>query len=468
MATIPQNRELLKHLIELLEAHRSLFGQERVYRRVVMLVLAEIMVFARHTVTQLLMSLGLNAMDWSAWYRLFSEKRFNAEAASGVILRETLRHVSEEALYVVAVDGTQTARSSRKMEGSGWLRNLRTPVFMVGIHAAQRWLNGSWLTPAEQGYSRALPLRWLPAFTKKSQPKRVDPMSESQAALHFIEWLQAGLVLCGRAAQRVLVIGDGGYDTLELWQQLPAGIILCVRSAKNRALYELAPPQQGRGRHRLYGDKAPTPQEVWRTNKDWQPLNIMVRGKMRHLQVCVRGPFLRRSASQCPLMLIVVRGKDNARTRRDPLPFLVNAQLAPDGKTWQLPLPVENLLFWMWQRWEVEVCHRELKSNFGLGNKQCWNPTAAVVSVQWSAWVYALLLLAGYRTWGLCNAPPVPTGWWSGGPRWSLNTLWRSYRAALWGDHQFRALYTQSPYDWLENSDFLFACRNAVYGSARS
>ncbi|MDQ7034772.1 MAG: hypothetical protein Q9P01_08020 [Anaerolineae bacterium] len=30
----------------------------------------------------------------------------------------------------------------------------------------------------------------------------------------------------------------------------------------------------------------------------------------------------------------------------------------------------------MWQRWEVEVCHRELKSNFGLGNKQCHNPHA--------------------------------------------------------------------------------------------
>ncbi|MDQ7033338.1 MAG: hypothetical protein Q9P01_00420, partial [Anaerolineae bacterium] len=41
-------------------------------------------------------------------------------------------------------------------------------------------------------------------------------------------------------------------------------------------------------------------------------------------------------------------------------------------------LPVKTLMFWMWQRWEVEVCHRELKSNFGLGNKQCHNPHAAV------------------------------------------------------------------------------------------
>ena len=73
-------------------------------------------------------------------------------------------------------------------------------------------------------------------------------------------------------------------------------------------------------------------------------------------------------------MLIVVRGKDNAHTRRLPLPFLVNAAQSSDGQ-WTLPLPLETLLFWAWQRWEIEVCHRELKTTFGLGHKQCFTPT---------------------------------------------------------------------------------------------
>ncbi|MDQ7037269.1 MAG: hypothetical protein Q9P01_21240 [Anaerolineae bacterium] len=102
--------------------------------------------------------------------------------------------------------------------------------------------------------------------------------------------------------------------------------------------------------------------------------------------------------------------------------FLVNAVQNEQGE-WVLPLPIKTLMFWMWQRWEVEVCHRELKSNFGLGNKQCHNPHAAVLSVQWSAWVYSIMLLAGYRTWGLSNAPPVPTRWWRGSGRWSLEHL---------------------------------------------
>ena len=122
-------------------------------------------------------------------------------------------------------------------------------------------------------------------------------------------------------------------------------------------------------------------------------------GRERHLQVKVRGGFLRQGASHRPLFLIVVRGKHNARTRREPLVFLVDARPTADGR-WRLPLPLETLLFWAWQRWEVEVCHRELKSIFGLGDKQCFNPLAAVASVQWSAWIYILLLLAGYRTFG--------------------------------------------------------------------
>ena len=65
MATIPQNDKLIKELSQLLEKHRPMLGSRQTYERIVWLVLAEIVVFARHTVTQLLMSI-----DWivcSTW-----------------------------------------------------------------------------------------------------------------------------------------------------------------------------------------------------------------------------------------------------------------------------------------------------------------------------------------------------------------------------------------------------------------
>lgn len=465
MTTIPQTNELLNQLIKLLKAHRDVFDQERVFQRVALLVVAEVVIFARHTVTQLLMGIGQTDGDWSSWYRLFSRGRFPYEAASAVLFGETLEHVGAEELYVVAGDGTQTRRSSRKMEGAHWLHNPQSPVFKRGIHIAQRWFNGSWLVPAEKGYSRAVPLRWLPAFTEKSRPRATVPCKEWEAAVAFLVWVKQRLAAAGRAGQRVLMVADGHYDTVCLWRHLPAGVILLARSAQNRVLWHLPGPHDRKNRR--YGQRAPAPADYWRERTGWQRLALTVRGRPRHLQVKVAGPFLRKGVPHCPLFLIVVRGKDNKHTRRQPLPFLVNAVRHEAGH-WSLPLPLDVLLFWAWQRWEVEVAHRELKSNFGLGNKQCWQPTAAVLSVQWSAWVYALLLLAGYRTWGLTRAPAVPTRWWSGSRRWSLNTLWRGYRAALWGEHQFKPIHPES---WLTRGDLTWlqpALRHAAFAAARS
>lgn len=468
-ATIPQNLDLIKNLFALLEAHRPVFKQNRIYLRVFALVMAEIFTFARHTMTQLLMSLGLNEEDWSAWYRLFSAERFDADQVAAVLLAQTLKHVAEDQLYVVAGDGTQTPRSSAKMEGVGWLRNMRTPAFRIGIHHAQRWFNGSWLMPPENGYSRAMPLRWLPAFTEKSKPQAHEPCKEWEAALIFLTWLLAQFVRLGRTTQKLLMVVDGRYDTLNLWQRLPSGAILLARSAKNRVLKHL-PASDAHG-NRKYGERARAPQAWLRERKGWKKIKLTIRGRERKLRYRVEGPYLRDKAPDVPLFLIVVSGqvysKRGRRKHRQAAFYLVNA-LQNEAGEWVLPLPIETLLFWAWQRWEIEVCHRELKSNFGLGHKQCWNPQAAVRSVQWSAWVYSLLLLAGYRTWGLCGAPDVPTRWWRGSGRWSLNTLWRAYRAALWGSHEFRPLYRVTPDNMARNEAFCQGLFNAVYASARS
>jgi hypothetical protein len=467
MSTIPHNPELLNNLFVLLEAHRALFHQNRTYQRVVAMVLAEIFAFGRSTVTQLLMTLGETEHDWSAWYWVL-RKRFAAEGAAGVLLLETLKHVGEDEVYVVAGDGTQTPRTGKKIEGVGWLRNMRTPPFRVGIHQAQRWFNGSWLLPAERGYSRAMPLRWLPAFTEKSRRKEQEACKEWEAAVAFLRWLQQQFRAAQRAGQRILMVADGSYDTIELWKALPEGVILLARSAKNRVLHYL-PPAGAHG-NRKYGQRASTPQAYWQQRQGWRRIRLTLRGRQRTFQYRVEGPFLRKGAPGRPLFLLVVRGqsytKHGRSKRREPVPYLVNARLTPD-QSWTLPLPVRTLLFWAWQRWEVEVCHRELKSNFGLGDKQCWNPTSAVTSVQWSAWVYSLMLLAGYRTWGLCNAPPVPTRWWRGADRWSFTTLHRAFRAALWGSHDFRPLWASSTGDWHEKHELLQALGNAVYGSSQ-
>jgi len=130
-------------------------------------------------------------------------------------------------------------------------------------------------------------------------------------------------------------------------------------------------------------------------------------------------------------------------------------------------LPVNELLAWLWQRWELEVAHRELKSELGLGEKQCWNPLSAVRSVQWSAWVYAVLVLAGPEDLGPFRRSKARHAGGRASARWSLTTLWRGLSAAFWGEHAFRAILDRLRRQLAKKETCLQGLWNAVCGAAR-
>lgn len=460
---------LLVKLMSLLEAQRSAFGQERVYRRVMALVWAEVLAFGRHTVTQLLLTLGLVKEDWSAWYRLFSHLRFDELRTAKVQLEVILGLVPKEQPLVTGIDGFQVPRHSQKMHGTSWLPALNTAPFKRGIHRAQRFVEGSWLVPQEQGYSRAIPLRCLPAFPAKAVGSGGESVTEWQAGVAFLQWLRSSLDELGRYSQLILTVADGAFDTLGMWEGLPERVTLLVRTARNRALYELPTGYAGRGRPRSYGEKAPSPAQWLRERQGFKRREISVRGQQRSMRYRIEGPFLRDDLPHIPLFLIVIGGgkrpPGSRRQRYEPCFYLVSA--LPDNGSWRLPLSEEELLAWLWQRWELEICHREMKSACGLGEKQCWNPRATIASVQWSAWVYSLLMLAGYQAWGLLQGPAPPGRWRRGPQRWSFNTLWRGYRTALWQQPDFQATWSPSRGYWPEKEAALTALHNAIRGAAR-
>jgi DDE superfamily endonuclease len=123
--------------------------------------LGHLLCFARRTITQALIALGLTEHDWSAFYRLFALRRIDYELLSTSFFRETLPHVPpKSAPYVAVVDGVQIPRSSHKMPGTSWLKCPRTPPFRPAPHRAQRFLDLAALLPrSEAAYSRALQLR---------------------------------------------------------------------------------------------------------------------------------------------------------------------------------------------------------------------------------------------------------------------------------------------------------------------
>src|SRR5947207_15538802 len=94
---------LLSCLLELLAAFRPAVRQERPYRRSVALVFGSLFAFARHTLSQLPLALGVTGQDWSAWYRLFSVPRLDVDALDAELVRQTLAEVPASGPYAVAV-----------------------------------------------------------------------------------------------------------------------------------------------------------------------------------------------------------------------------------------------------------------------------------------------------------------------------------------------------------------------------
>ena len=190
---------LLVELWRLLAAHRPAVRQARCFDRLRALVVGQVCSAARRTITQVLLALGLSDADWSAFYRLFSHARLDYDVLTRCFVQQTLAQLPPQEPYVAVVDGVQLPRSSQRMPGTSWLKNPRTPVWKPGIHRAQRFVHLAALLPRWQGYSRAVPVHWVPAFPPTAVPGAAAPQKEWEAARAQLTALAARDVGCRRA-----------------------------------------------------------------------------------------------------------------------------------------------------------------------------------------------------------------------------------------------------------------------------
>lgn len=437
MAPSRTSRPVLAALLPLLVALATTARQQRTRERLLTLCLGYVQTLGRHTLTGVLRSLGRDRLDWSAAYRLFAQARFDLNGGRQVLLAAILTTLAPIDPVVVVLDGTQLARTSPRVPGVGWLRSPRTPVWRPGIHRAQRWVGLSALLPrSADGASRAIPLWFAPAPSPRARAwPGHPPQTEWEAGLTALGWLRQTLDALGQTHRRVLAVADGSYGVAPLLRALPPGSSLLARTTRTRALYALpdAPVHGQRGRHRRYGARGPTPEQTLHVRAGWRTVPTWVRGRLLHLRVHTSGPWLVKPAPGQPVFLLVVRGigreRLGRRGQREPAFLLVPAMRTPDG-TWTLPLPVADLLAWAWQRWEVEVMHRELKSGFGLGQQQAWSPVAAALVIPWVVWLYAALMLAGYLSWGW--EPATRQAVWQRRRRWTGRDVVQAVQQELW------------------------------------
>lgn len=431
-------RPVLPHLHPLLTDLARTARQPRTQARTLTLSYGLVLALGRRTLTQIQLACGGGDQDWSATYRLFRQPRLDQDTADQALLAAVVHHHPPHRPVPVVLDATQLRRTSRRMVGTGWLPAPRSPKWRPGLHVAQRWVGASVLLPrSAHGDSRCVPLRFLPAPTPSAKvwPDH-PPVREWAAGLAHLQWLRTELDRLGRPTQRLLAIADGQYGCAALWRSLPHHTTLLSRCARNRALFARPTPRVPgtRGRQRLYGDQGPSPADQLHSPWDWQTTSVAVRSRQIPLRYRLTGPWLVKPAPHQPLFLLVVAGIHKRRhgrwVQRDPTCWLISA--AADGRGgWHLPLRAPELLAWAWQRWEVEVLHKELKSGFGLGEAQAWHPVSAATIPRWVAWTVGCLVLAGYRAWGWTTGPPGHHGRWWRPRRWTARDVALAVRHEL-------------------------------------
>lgn len=473
--TTRASASFLDDLLRLVHAARPATRQARTHARLALLTVGGLLALGRHTLSQIVVAVGAGQQDWSAWYRLFSRRRVRPAVLQRQVLQGLLGHLEPADPLVVVLDATQLPRSSQRFPGVGWAKSLRSPHWKPGIHLAQRLEVLSGLLPrSDQGDTRAVPIAETWVRPASARPLGTVPVqTEADAGIWLLRWLRLVLTLAlpGERDRPILVLADGAYSVAPFLARLPQRCWLVARCAKNRALFALPVAEAPRrGRKRCYGERGPTPQQVLHQRSGWTTLAIPVRGRERTLRATVTGPWVVRGAKGHPVLLIVVkgikRGTGVTRRQRDPQFFLVSAVPTPVGG-WGLPMPLVEVLGWAWQRWEVEVMHRELKSGFGLGQGQAWSAAGVQDTTRWVLWSYAVLILTAYQQWGMASPAGGARGRWHQPRRWSVGRALQQVRSEVWQLPEFSPAWTATPDAWAEIAAWWQTQTLAILGQRR-
>jgi Trp operon repressor len=194
---------------------------------------------------------------------------------------------------------------------------------------------------------------------------------------------------------KVLVLaGDGSFCNRTCFGEIPERSVLLVRARKDARLCFRAAD----GSRRFYATEKFTPEQIRQDeSRTYKTTRIFYGGKRRKIRYKeVAGVYWQRGAKQRPLRLIVIaptpyrKSKSKKLYYRDPACLLTT-----DPRS-----SLKQLLQIYFDRWQIEVNHREEKDTLGVGQAQLWNITSVPKQPVLAVAAYSALLLASLQAFG--------------------------------------------------------------------
>jgi hypothetical protein len=399
---------LLGAFLDIVKEWIDVFPQRRSFKRAICQALGGLVCLGRRTISRIIWTNGRQKLGWASEYFLHSRCRWNPQELFSPILKRSLPWCSGN--YIgVAVDDTRLHKTGRMIQQAFFQRDPLSPPFHVNLMLGLRFLQASLLMPLHKCSNvdtRALPIRFQEASRVK-KPGRKSSAEEqrqyriaarqhnlSQQFVAMSRQLRQSLDISGAALKILLLAVDGSFCNRTVFALVLKGVEIIARARKDAVLCFRASD----GSRRFYDLNKFTPEHVRKDESlPWKETKIFYGGKRRRVRYKLLSDlYWQGGARKRTLRLLVVaptpyRKRKSARLYYRQPAYLLTTDLKGHAHT---------LLQTYFDRWQIEVNHREEKNTLGVGQAQLWNyisvpkqPVLAVAS-------YSALLLASLLAFG--------------------------------------------------------------------
>lgn len=406
----------------------DVFPQQRSFQRTIALAFGILCGVGKRTITRSIAFHGNTQKDWSADYKMFSRSPWEPRDLFHPIFQHAIKEHGLKRL-VVSVDDTRVWRTGKHVPETQWHRDPMGPPFNTNLRWGHRFLQASLVLPLyekdQQSSSRTIPVRFEMAPVVKKPGKRAGPeqweqyqseKKEKNLSVQFVSQakeMREYLNLNGQRNLRLFLVADGSFCNRTVfaqdWEKENVSVI--TRCRKDIVLCKKAP---GKGR-RFFGKKKFTPEMVRRRDSmaKWKMASIFHGGCYRDLRYKeLTNALWQRGGKKQFMRLLVVSPVGYRTSKKGRKYYRQPAYLL----TTDLVTPAAVLLQDYFDRWGIEVNHRDEKEILGVGEAQVWNPKSVCKVPALLVAMYSWLLLAGLACYG-----PTRTEDYQPLPKWRPN-----------------------------------------------
>jgi hypothetical protein len=394
---------LLSILLTIISDWRKAFCKTAAFMHCLNHTFCDLKITHRKTITSFIRLLGLESQDFSKHYKFYSRSQWDPHELFQPIIQKA-GSLGSKSYIQLAADYTSVKKTGKHIPDTALIRDPMSPRFRHNLIWGLTFLHIAITLPCYdfcRTAARSLPVRWqrIPKMRKPIKNSSSEEWEKyhqflkdnnrSKIFIKAIQEVRLAVDKAGHGDKQLLVTLDGDFCNRHVLTADCDRTHFIIRTRKSSKLCFRA-AKDGR---RFYAKEKFSPEEVRQDEAiEWQTARIFHGGEFRDVYYKeIKGVYWQGGARRRELSLIVIRPIPYRKTKNGRLLYRQPAYLLCTD----LKLEIEKVLQAYFDRWEIEVNHKEEKHFLGVGQAQLRNPKSVEKQPAQMVAAYSALLLAG-------------------------------------------------------------------------